>query len=139
MAKLPAREKVNVLCFRRSSPDEILIVQREVKRAMQWGVPFAEVVGESAREEALDLVSLLVRGDPLADFDLGGVATYRVKSGPRAGDWTERFHAVEVAPEARATGGRWAAHYDAKAMVGGETPRVREAITRLREAANLKP
>lgn len=139
MAKLPARQKVIVLCFRRSDPDEILVVQREAKGVAQWGLPTGEVEGRSARDAALRLVSEFVRSEPIGDFDLGGASEYRVGAGPRAGEWTERFYAVEMPVGSRAVEGRWFAHYDAKTHAGADAPRVREAMTRLRELARLKP
>lgn len=139
VAKLPARQKVSVLIFRRSSPDTILVVQREVKRGVQWSLPSSESGGESSRLTALSLAAELVSGDAIEDLDLGMDASYKVNNGPRAGQWTERFHAVEVAPDCRAVEGQWMPHYEAKAQAGADAPRVREAVSRLRELARLKP
>lgn len=140
MAKLPERQKVSVLCFRRVGPDEVLVVPLEVKRQLQWGVPSTETEpGESTQDAALR-VAMQVSGQNVAEsLDLGVEGSYRVKAGPRAGEWTERFHAVELAPERRPREGRWLPHYEAKALVGPDAPRVREAFTRLRELARLKP
>lgn len=137
MAKLPARTKVHLLLFRRAGPDELLVVRREVKGAAPWALPSTEALDETAREAALRLAAEVARGAPLLDFDLGLPAEYRVKDGPRAGEWTERFHAVEMPPDSRARDGAWLPHYDAKAKV--DAPRVRDAITRLRERAPLVP
>lgn len=138
MAKLPIRQKVTLLLFRRANPDEILLVPLEAKRAVRWVVPFTEAVdGESAGEAARQLAEGYVGAEQLAALDLGMPATYRVKAGPSAGEWTERFHAIEVAADAPAADGRWVPHYEAKAQ--SELPRVRDAITRLREMARLKP
>lgn len=140
MAKLPARQKVSVLCFRRAGPDEVLLVPREVRRTLQWGLPSAEAeAGETPRDVALRVAAELVGGVPVGDVDLGLGASYRVNAGPRAGEWKERFYGVEVAPDRRSREGTWMAHYDAKARSGAESPRVREAFTRLRELAKLKP
>lgn len=140
MAKLPARQKVSIACFRRAGPDEILVVERESKGSLRWGLPSAECeAGESARDAALRLAARVVDGEPLRDLDLVVAAEYRVSAGPRAGAWTERFHGIEVEAGCRAIEGAWLVHYDAKARAGADSPRVREALTRLRELAKLKP
>ena len=140
VAKLPARQKVTVLCFRRAQPDEVLVVAREAKGRPQWGLPSAESdAGESARAAALRLAADFLRGPVVADLDLAIKAEYRVAAGPRAGEWTERFFAVEAAPDCPAPDGQWLPHYEAKAASGADTPRVREAFTRLRELARLRP
>ena len=131
-----------MLCFRRVGVDEVLVVPREVKGARYWGLPSAESApAESAADAALR-VAAEVLGDQrgATSLDLGVSGTYRVSAGPRAGEWTERFHGVEVPPDRRARGeAMWVAHYEAKAFAGAESPRVREAFTRLRELARLKP
>jgi hypothetical protein len=140
VSKLPARQKATVLLFRRSAPDEILVVPREIKGSLRWSLPTEEMeAGESARVAARRIAGWFVRGDPVSEVDLGVGAEYRVGAGPRAGEWTERFHAIEVAPGTIAVEGKWLVHYDAKAEAGADAPRVREAITRLREIAKLKP
>lgn len=140
MPKLPARQKVTVVVFRRAGPDEILVVPRESKRVVRWALPSTEVVeGETARDAALQLAEGLVDGEAVTDLDLALDAAYRVAAGPSAGEWTERFFAVETEAGARALEGRWLPHYEAKAQAGAELPRVRDAITRLRETARLKP
>jgi hypothetical protein len=137
---LPARVKVTVLCFRRAGPDEVLVVPREVKRKLRWGLPSAEAeAGETARDVALKVAARVAGGPALQDLDLGIEAAYRVGAGPREGEWTERFFAVEVAPGRRASDGRWLPHYEAKVEAGAEAPRVREAFSQLRELARLKP
>lgn len=120
-------------------PDEILVVQQEVKRGVKWALPFTEAGNESPRKTALGLASDLVDGEAIEDMDLAMDASYKVNNGPRAGQWTERFYAVEVAPGTRAREGQWMTHYEAKQQAGADTPRVRDAVSRLRELARLKP
>lgn len=138
MAKLPQRQKVTLLLFRRAEPDELLLVPIEARRMVRWALPFTEVEAEETPREAARLLALgLVEGDPVTMLDVGTSSEYRVKAGPHAGEWTERFHAVEVAVGTHAREGSWVPHYEAKAQ--SESPRAREAITRLREVARLKP
>lgn len=140
MARLPARHKLVLLCFRRSDPDEILVVLREARGVVRWAFPSTEQeAGEHARDAALRLASQLVRGLAERAIDLGTGGVYRVSEGPSAGAWTERAFAIEVAPGSRALEGRWLPHYEAKAEAGADAPRAREAVTRLREMAKLKP
>lgn len=140
MPKLPPRQKVTTILFRRVGPDEILVVQREAKGARRLALPSGETLaGESWRDAARRISAGLVRAQPLAQIDLGAGAEYRVSAGPSAGEWTEHFQALEFAFDARASEGVWLPHYDAKAQAGAESPRVREAISRLREAAKLRP
>lgn len=139
VAKLPARTKVVVVLFRRAGPDEVLVTEREGKRPVAWGLPFTETEeGEGPLEAARAVAAELVAAEPVAEFDLGVDAEFRVKAGPRAGEWSERCFALEVPAGARALVGRWLPHYEAKAEAG-DSPRSREAITRLRERAKLKP
>jgi len=138
VAKLPTRRKSTVLVIRRGPPDELLFRASPSRARSGWEPLSAEVApGETfettARRLARDATDL-ARDAPV-DLDLE--ARYAVRSGPAAGAWIERLYAFEAAPGAPAREGEWLVHYEAKARAS--TPRVRDAVTRLREQARLRP
>lgn len=129
---------MTLLLFRRANPDELLLVLLEAKRALNWTIPFTEVEeNETAQDAARQLAESLTGRSSSDPLDLGSPAVYRVKDGPNAGEWTQRFLAVEVPIGTRAREGRWLPHYDAKAAA--DASKLKEAISRLREIARLKP
>lgn len=134
MPSLPSRRKIVLLLFRRAPEDEILLVERQSKGNLIWSPPATEAAAsEDAAEAARRLAGELAGASRVVDLDLA--SAFRVKEGPNAGEWSEVYFAAEVAPASAP--GRWLPHYEAKAACA--SPKVREAITRLREREKLKP